>query len=154
MSRRSFAALLVTGLTGGTIYWLINREQVIFPALMNSTFNAPPGLFRDIGIVAVVAIAVVFLWAIQRGGEAARQRAAVCALLIAGAAVFLAWFHTHTHFFPRQQDEQIKEIVTWATAVCLPALVFRILTAPTGRPARPPQQQPQPQAPNNLGQDP
>lgn len=138
MSRRGVAALIIVALTVATVVWLFNREGVIFPVLLNSATQPPPGLFRDIASVAVIAIAISFLWAVNRGTEVARMRAAVAAVVVGGTAVFLAWFHTYVHFFPRQSDEQIKEIVTWGCAIGVPAVLFKVLYSPSRSHRQPP----------------
>lgn len=127
-SGRGCLALVVLGLTVVTVVWLWFRHDVIFPVELRLGFEVYATFYRDLSIVAVVLIGLSWLWALRwRSNARMRSRAILATGLVTLAAVFLAWLWTQVHFEPTARDKQVKELVTWATALFMFAAWFKLM---------------------------
>lgn len=129
-SGRGCLALVVLGLTVGTVVWLWFRHEVVFPL----DLRAQVGLvvyaefYRDLSTIAVALIGVCWLWALRwRSDARMRSRAILATGLVTVSAIFLAWLWTQVQLWPEARDRQVKELATWATALFAIGALYRLL---------------------------
>lgn len=123
-------ALVVLGLTIGTVVWLWFRHGVVFPLDLRAQVGLTvySEFYRDLSIVAVSLIGVSWLLALRWRSDAhMRSRAILATAAVTVAAVFLAWLWTQVQLWPQARDRQVKELATWATALFAIAVLYRLL---------------------------
>lgn len=127
-SARGCLALVVLGLTVGTVVWLWLRHEVVFPAELRLGVQVYATFYRDLSIAAVALIGLSWLWALRwRSDSVMRSRAIFATAAVTLAAVFLAWLWTQVRFEPDARDKQLKELATWGTALFMVAVLFKLL---------------------------
>ncbi|RIK61941.1 MAG: hypothetical protein DCC64_11660 [Planctomycetota bacterium] len=120
--------MVVLGLTVGTVVWLWFRHEVVFPVELRLGFEVYATFYRDLCIIAVSLIGLSWLWALRwRSNAQMRSRAVLAIAAVTVAAVFLAWLWTQVHFEPIARDRQLKELATWATALLIVAVLFKLM---------------------------
>ncbi|MCZ7608425.1 MAG: hypothetical protein M5U25_20765 [Planctomycetota bacterium] len=129
VSRRGCLALIVLGLTVGTIVWLWYRHETVFPVEFQASVGLQvyPAFYRDLSVLAVTLVSLCWLWVLRWQSAEMRQRALLATLAIAAAVVFVAWIWTQPQFQPETRDKQLKELATWATTLLTVAVLYRLL---------------------------
>lgn len=136
MNRNGCTALLLIGMAIGTIIWLFQRSEVIFP-------TGNPETFRNIASIGIAAIVGVCLFKLSQRKESrqvdASQDRFLPALFVVASAVALgAWIWWDAeNIFPTGRAYQLKDIAIWGISLFTLAILFRLFASSSRKPRYP-----------------
>lgn len=125
MNRNGCAALLLIGMAIGTIIWLFQRSEVIFP-------TGNPETFRNIASVGVAVIVGFCLFKLsqrkqERQIDTSQDHFLPALLVVAGTVAVGAWIWWDAeNIFPTGRAYQLKDIVIWGITLFTLAILFRL----------------------------
>lgn len=133
MNRNGCAALLLIGMAIGTIIWLFQRSEVIFP-------TGNPETARNIAVAGIVAIVGFCLFKLSQRKQGRRfdssQDLLLPGLFVVAAAVGLGgwiWWDAE-NIFPTGRAFQLRDIAIWAISLFTLAILFRLFASHSRKP--------------------